>query len=277
MKKTLVLLSSTLLAAGCAHRSYTYSDTYSGGTVYENDAMNSKGAGARALKGETEASEPYATAPVIVVERAAPIVEVAPGDSEAFNSKGAGARALIRGAGGAEPEQGVIVSEPNTVEQGAGARSLTGTSETGNIANSESFQDATFVREAAQSGLAEVRMGQLAQQNAESQAVKSFGERLVNDHSKANEELTRLATQKGLNVPTLMSTRDEQMLQHLSSLSGAEFDRACQKHAVEAHNKAVRTFKQAAKQSQDPEIQAFAQKTLPTLEEHLVMAKELPR
>jgi putative membrane protein len=155
--------------------------------------------------------------------------------------------------------------------KGAGARAITGE----NTASDAAFSDEHFVREAAQAGLAEVKMGEIVAKNGQDQSVKDFGQRIQADHTKANEELMKIASAKGLSAPTEISAKDNQMIEHLSSLNGAEFDAATRKHAVMAHEKAVRLFKQASENAKDPELKAFAQKTLPTLQEHLDMAKRL--
>src|SRR5207249_3013589 len=122
-------------------------------------------------------------------------------------------------------------TEDNT-SRGQGARSLSSSS---SEATAVVRDDASFVREAGQAGLAEVRMGELARQNTQDQQVKDFGQRLVDDHTKANEELARIATQKNFQMPTAMSTKDQSMIDHLSSLNGADFDKDCARHGVEAH------------------------------------------
>jgi putative membrane protein len=204
---------------------------------------------------------------------------VVTGETESQNSKGAGARSLTGETTATtttiEPVTSATVAVNTDAgaanSQGDGARVLTGTTETTeNVQN-----DAAFVRTAAQAGLAEVKMGQLAQQNAGNQAVKDFGQKLVTDHSKANDELMQIASRKNLQAPAEMSAKDNEMIQHLSTLNGTEFDKACGRHAVTAHEKAVKLFKTEAQSGQDPELKAFAQKTLPTLEEHLRVAKQL--
>jgi putative membrane protein len=145
----------------------------------------------------------------------------------------------------------------------------------GGAATSElSQQDSTFVREALQAGLAEVQMGQLTVQHAQDPMLKQFGERLVADHSKANEELMKLATAKRLQIPSQINARQAEMVQALSGANGADFDRLCSQDAVQAHTDAIQKFKMAAQTSQDPDIKAFAQKTLPVLEQHLKDAKQ---
>ena len=136
-------------------------------------------------------------------------------------------------------------------------------------------QDQTFLKEIAQSGQAEVQMGRLAAQKGQSQAVRQFGQKLVQDHSKVNQELKLLASQKGVTLPSDIPIEQQSMLSHLQSLEGAEFDQTFKKHAIEGHEKSIRKF-QAALQSADADVKAFAQKTLPTLQQHLKMAQDLP-
>lgn len=157
-----------------------------------------------------------------------------------------------------------------------GGSSSAGTTSTGSGGSGQlSAQDARFLREAAQSGLAEVRMGQLAAQNAQSPALKQFGQHLVEDHTQANQELAQIASQKGITMPMQMSPTDQQMIERLSGVSGQEFERMCQADVVKAHERAVQLFQDAAKNCQDPDLKAYAQKNLPTLQEHLRQARQL--
>jgi putative membrane protein len=162
-------------------------------------------------------------------------------------------------------------SEPAN-SKGAGARALTGGSALSQVAP----EDATFLRDAMQSGQAETRLGQLAIQDSQNPAVQSFGQRLVEDHMKMDEELAQLASEKGVETPTQTTLSQSAMISHLSSLRGAEFDQAWQRDTVDTHTHAVQTYRLAASRSQDPDIKAFAQKYLPALEEHLTMARHLP-
>jgi putative membrane protein len=135
--------------------------------------------------------------------------------------------------------------------------------------------DRAFVMEAGPGGLAEVELGKLAAQKGQSTDVKKFGQRMVTDHSKANAELKKLAASKGITLPAAMNA--EQMAEHakLAKLSGAEFDREYMALMVEDHDKDVAAFEEEAKDGSDPDIKSFAQKTLPTLQEHQKMAKEI--
>lgn len=139
-----------------------------------------------------------------------------------------------------------------------------------------SSDDHKFVMEAAMGGLMEVELGRVAAQQGASDAVKQFGQRMVDDHSKANTELTTLATSKGMTLPTELDEKHKAEVTKLSAMSGAEFDRAYGKLMLSDHTKDVKEFEKQSTRGSDPDVKAFAAKTLPTLQEHLQMAKALP-
>jgi putative membrane protein len=133
--------------------------------------------------------------------------------------------------------------------------------------------DSGFARKAAMDGLAEVELGNMAQQKAANEQVKQFGARMVQDHTKANDELKQLASSKGIDLPTALDSKHKKDMDKLGTLSGAKFDKAYMSHMVDDHKKAVSEFKKQAKSGKDADLKAFASKTLPTLEEHLKMAQ----
>jgi putative membrane protein len=135
--------------------------------------------------------------------------------------------------------------------------------------------DATFVKNAAQGGMAEVELGKLATEKASSDDVKQFGQKMVDDHSKANDQLKQIASQKSMEVPSDLSAKDKATKDRLSKLSGPAFDRAYMKHMVTDHTKDVAEFKKQANTGSDSDIKGFASSTLPTLEDHLKMAKDI--
>lgn len=155
------------------------------------------------------------------------------------------------------------------------AAGVAGVTARGDASSQLSPADAKFVTTAAQSGMAEVRMGQLIAEGAQSKALRDFGQKLVTDHTKANQELIQLAASKGVSAPSQPAAKHEKMLESLSKLKGTEFDRSAQQHAMMHHQEDVQMFQQAISNLQDPELKAFAQKTLPTLQEHLKMAQGL--
>ncbi len=188
--------------------------------------------------------------------------------------------------------------------------------------------DRRFVMEASEAGMSEVRQGQMAVQRASSEKVKQFAQQMVDDHTKANQELMQLASTKGITLPqdgmmssdnqttgqssTIKSTtqtsdqqttgqtsttksttqtqsgdrsntsmgsqsqgRDQAMVDRLSKLSGAEFDRAYMQQQMKDHEKAVELFQKQADKGKDQELKDWASKTLPTLREHHRMVREI--
>jgi putative membrane protein len=180
-------------------------------------------------------------------------------------------------------------STPTSTSSSQGAPGSGSATASGKLSRS----DEKFVRDAAKGGMMEVHMGQLGVQKAQSAEVKQFAQRLVDDHSKANAELKQLASQKGITLPDnkVASTDSERTkvresdatadhsahgnMKHLETLSGTEFDREFVRMAVSDHQKDVKEFERAAQKSDDADIKAFAQKTAPTLREHLQQAKSL--
>lgn len=135
--------------------------------------------------------------------------------------------------------------------------------------------DKKFMREAAEGGLAEVELGKLAKEKASSSEVKKFGQRMVDDHSKANEELKQIASSKGVDLPDKLTGKDKLLKQRLSKLSGPQFDRAYMENMVKDHRQDVAEFNRESASARDPEVKQFASKTLPTLKGHLKEAEEI--
>jgi putative membrane protein len=137
-------------------------------------------------------------------------------------------------------------------------------------------EDKTFVKEAAIGGMAEVELSKLAQKS-ENADVKKFADRMVQDHRAANQQLTTIATSLGVDVPKALDQQHEQMRQKLATLHGKAFDEQYMHGMVEDHNKAVTLFQQEERSGSSAQLKQFAQKTLPTLQEHQKMAQELSR
>ena len=138
-----------------------------------------------------------------------------------------------------------------------------------------SEKDFKFVRDASRGGATEVQLGELAVQKAENQAVKDFGQRMVTDHGKVNSELRRIAESKGAMLPAEMSHHENVELQKFQKLSGKDFDKEYVEHMVKDHKKDVKEFQDAAKELTDPDLRAFAQNTLTTLQDHLKSIQDI--
>lgn len=136
-------------------------------------------------------------------------------------------------------------------------------------------QDTTFAKEAASAGLMEVELGNLAQQNAESPRVKSFGEMMVRDHSAANNELKSLASAKNLMLSDSMMKKHRDHVESLRKLTGKNFDRRYMQMMVDDHTEDVEKFEKASTNSTDADLKTWAGKTLPILRMHLDSAKAI--
>ena len=137
------------------------------------------------------------------------------------------------------------------------------------------YSDEVFVRDAAEGSMAEVKLGQLAEEKAQAPEVKNFAKRMVEDHSKALEEIKQLGSKDGINMPTDISHKDAETYNRLSKLSGPDFDRAYSQEMVKDHQKDIAEFKKGETSAQKPEVKEFAQKTLPTLQSHLELAQHM--
>jgi putative membrane protein len=135
--------------------------------------------------------------------------------------------------------------------------------------------DRTFIMEAAAGGMAEVQLGKLATENASNGDVKRFGQMMVDDHTKANNELMQIAKDKQLMAPHALKPQDQETYDKLSKLSGEQFDREYMQHMVADHQKDVAAFKKASQSASDPDVKQFASSTLPTLQKHLDDAKDI--
>ena len=137
------------------------------------------------------------------------------------------------------------------------------------------MSDEVFVRNAAEGSMAEVKLGQLAEERAQAPEVKNFGKRMVEEHGKALDEIKQLGSQEGINMPTDISHKDAVTYDRLSKLSGPEFDRAYSQEMVKDHQKDISEFKQGENSAQKPAVKQFAQKTLGTLQSHLELAQHM--
>lgn len=133
--------------------------------------------------------------------------------------------------------------------------------------------DGKFAMKAAEGGLAEVKMGQLAAQKATNPDVKAFGQQMVDDHTKANDNLKQVAASENMTLPTDVSPKEKAMYDKLSNMSGAAFDKAYVHDMVKDHEEDVKEFQKESTSGTDPKIKEFATTTLPILQGHLSKIK----
>lgn len=135
--------------------------------------------------------------------------------------------------------------------------------------------DTAFVMKAANGGMMEVQLGNYAQQNAANQRVKDFGSMMVRDHSKANDELKSIVANKNVTLPTAVTGDEKEHMEDLMKKTGKDFDKAYMSMMVEDHKKDINEFEKATNNVMDPDVKAWASKTLPVLRVHLDSAQAI--
>lgn len=194
---------------------------------------------------------------------------------------GVAALALVFGAAPAFAQYGGTggtAPQPQTRQRGSttdqSADTTHGNSQA-TSANTKTSADENFAKKAAQGGMAEVKLGQLAEERGSNPAVKNFGRRMVQDHSKANNELKSATSKESIPLPNELDKSDQATYDRLSKLSGDAFDRAYARDMVKDHSKDVSEFQKEAKNGRDDVIKNFAAQTLPTLQNHLDQARQM--
>lgn len=139
----------------------------------------------------------------------------------------------------------------------------------------EPFSDEIFVKKAGSGGLAEVELGKIGQMKGTNPEVKTFSERLVTDHGKANDGLKTAAREAGLEVPAKPDAEAQKHIDMFRDYKGENFDRDFVKHMIEDHEKDVALFTRASRECKNAKLKEFATKTLPTIKEHLDIARKL--
>ena len=134
----------------------------------------------------------------------------------------------------------------------------------------------TFMRKAIQGNLAEIKVGQLAQQKGASEGVRHFGSVLEQDHSTANSQAMTAASSMGVTPPAEPSMKEQAIYRHLAALSGAKFDEAFVKEMVKDHRQDIAEYEKEAKKS-NSQASSYAEQSLPVLKKHLQLAESLER
>lgn len=159
------------------------------------------------------------------------------------------------------------------MDKGAGTGAAASPAKGPAAKSSLSRSERRFVEKAMQGGMEEVEMSKLAVDKAQNARVKELAKRMVDDHSKANAELTKLATAKSVTLPAAIDAGHRRKMEQMAKKSGAGFDRDYLSDIVNRHQNNVRDYKSMATSAKDAEVRAYAATTLPTLEQHLQLAK----
>jgi putative membrane protein len=192
----------------------------------------------------------------------------APGTTTTKPAPAAGSGASPAPATPAPPSAG-----STGMDKGAGTGAASSTTKA--AASSLARADRRFAEKAMHGGMAEVEAGKVAMDKAQDAQVKAFAKKMVDDHTKANGELMKIASAKGITPPAAVDAAHKRKMDRMASRTGADFDRAYMDEMVDDHQATVRDFRSAAKSAKDPDIKAFAASTLPALEQHLAEAKTL--
>jgi putative membrane protein len=131
-----------------------------------------------------------------------------------------------------------------------------------------------FPQLAFSGGMMEVRLGKLAQERASSDKVKEFGERMIHDHSKANDELKDIAKNNDILLPDNIIPEQQKTLDELSRYNGHEFDEHYMRTMVQDHKADIKAFEDASRDAKNEHVRRWVRKTLPTLKQHLKLARE---
>jgi putative membrane protein len=138
-----------------------------------------------------------------------------------------------------------------------------------------SKQDTTFVAKASAANMTEVQASKLADSRAQSEAVKSFATTMITDHTKAGDELSSISQKDGFTPSANPMPAQQKAIAKLEPLSGAAFDKAYSSMMLKDHNEAVALFRKESSAGKNDDLKSFAKQTLPTLQQHLAMAKKL--
>jgi len=137
--------------------------------------------------------------------------------------------------------------------------------------------DRNFVMKAAKGNMAEVELGQLAQQQGTSDQVKQLGQKLATDHQKANDQLKEIATKYNVTWPTEGDAKQKATKDRLSKLSGDAFDREFMRHSTQDHQHDIAEYQHEVDRGQNPDVKSYASNTMSSLREHLQMSQAYSR
>ena len=166
-------------------------------------------------------------------------------------------------------------SSPNMPNQTRTQPEGMNTPQAGPATPGDSMKDKMFVRKAMAGGLAEVQMGQLAAQKGSSDQVKSFGQKMVDDHTKLNQQMMPIAEQMGVKTPAKLEKKDQAEYDKLNGLAGAEFDKEYLSFMVKDHHKDLEAFRAEMGSTQDPTLKTAVQQGAQVIDQHAQMVDTL--
>lgn len=182
--------------------------------------------------------------------------------------------ALLIGAGAVHPQ----TTAPSDAESGSSMQSGTQSSGTAGATPGKSLSttDRNMMRQLASANISEVALAKLAQSKTSDENVRNFAQRMIDDHSKAQEQLQALAQTKGVQLPTAPDAKHQALEKKFNALSGQEFDRQYMQQAgMRAHRQAHNLLERISTRAQSPELKTLAADMLPTIDQHTQMAQQM--
>jgi putative membrane protein len=176
--------------------------------------------------------------------------------------------------GSGTPDAAQDAKDSNATKMDSTGTDTAGAGKTAAMPASVSKDDATFAVTAADAGMTEVQLGQLAQQKGMAKDVKDFGAMMEKDHTAAGDKLKELAKMKNITLPVTVSADMQKNIDDLQKKSGKDFDKAYITMMVDDHKKVITAFEDESKKGSDADVRAFADSTLHTLRHHLQEAEK---
>jgi putative membrane protein len=173
--------------------------------------------------------------------------------------------------------QSASQTQPNLPQQQPAGSTSMQDSSSGMGVTAQTMKDKIFLRKAAEGGMAEVQLGQLAAQRAESADVKAFGQRMVTDHTALNEQMRLVAEAMGVRTPKHLNKADQAEYDKLNGLSGSDFDAEYLTFMVKDHHQDLREFREEAQTASDPALKEAVANGEKVIQQHLVMADKLAK
>jgi putative membrane protein len=165
--------------------------------------------------------------------------------------------------------------QPNMPNQQPVTPSTGTTGPDSSLANQQAIADQAFVRKALEGGAVEVQLGQLAQQKSQSEDVKQFGQKMVEDHTQLAEQMKPIAQQLGVKEPKGLSKKDKQLIAKLEGLFGPQFDEAYIQAMVKDHKEDLKEFKDEAQSALNQNVKLAAQQGAGVISQHLQMIQQI--
>jgi len=172
-----------------------------------------------------------------------------------------------------QPQTNTMPNQPTTAPGTPGTSMGDMASENGQ--QLQSMADQAFVKKALEGGAAEVQLGQLAQQKSQSNDVKQFGQKMVEDHTQIGDQMKPIAKRINVKPPTDISKKDRELIARLEGLSGEQFDQAYIQAMVKDHKQDLSEFKDEAQTTQNPSIKQAAQQDAQVIAQHLQMIEQI--